>query len=251
MLGPKKRSDQRSEAPAKLDAKLGHLTAALSRRITELVTKAKPLAIEPNRVLQYAVLLVMTEREAETEAVSKEHTERSWHELAGLIQGLDTGYREVQEAGTRYRRGRRARNDLGASLDGVITKFRNFQQLLESQRADLPVHNEGMLSPRTLEGIRKTLEKLRISLVLEDDVLAKKRRAPSLSTTEKTYALWWFVVPRYRGKWSDMHSLATAWRLSDAKDVETFRSMVKRLPRSGQDTLTVMGSAWRPFFEKR
>jgi hypothetical protein len=201
-------------------------------------------------VLQYAALLVMTKREAETQAVSKAHTERSWHELAGQIHGLETGYREVQEAGTRYRRGRRARNDLGASLDGVIAKFRNFQQLVQKHRTDLPVHNQGMLSPGSLEDLDKTLEKLRISLSLENDVLAKERRSPGLSTREKTYALWRSVVPRYQGKWSDMHRLAKAWRLSGAIDVETFRCMVMRVPRTGQDRVSAMASAWRPFFEK-
>ena len=40
------------------------------------------------------------DRRAQGEATSTEHARRSWLELAGSIQGLETGYADEQEAAT-------------------------------------------------------------------------------------------------------------------------------------------------------
>jgi hypothetical protein len=141
---------------------------------------------------------------------------------------------------------------LGLSLDGVIAKWKRFRQLVDKHRLDLPVHNRQQLSPKSLETIRKTLAGLRTSLFLEDDVLRKAQRTPHLSISSKTYSLWRFVIPSYRGKWSDMHRLAVAWRLSRAKDVDAFRGMVMRVPRPGedQDLALLIGNSWRSLLKK-
>jgi len=249
-LGTEKRSGSRLEVPVELKARLGLLPTGLSQRITELVMKALSLNIELTRVLQYASLATMIDGDAQVDAISKDHTARSWHELAGVIHGPETGYWDEQEAGTRYRRGRRARQLLGVSLDGVITKWRKFQQLVDRRRVDLPVHNQQQLSAESLEAVGKTLVSLRISLFLEHDVLRKEHRRPRLPARAKTYSAWRFLVPRYRGKWSDMHRLAVAWGLSVAEDVETFRSIVMRVPPPSQDILRSLTSAWQSLFGK-
>jgi hypothetical protein len=215
-----------------------------SPRITELVTKALALGIDLDRVLQYAFLLTIVERRSQVEVSSEDHTDRSRHELAGQIQGLETGYWDEQEAGTRYRRGRRARHRLGASLDGLIKKWRNFEQVARKHRVDLPVHNQRRLSAKSLEAVGKTLESLRTSLSLENDIL-KEQHPGRLSISVTTYTFWRFKVPNYRGKSDDMYRLAVAWRLSAAKDVETFRAMVRRVPRPSQNLSLLLGSAWQ------
>jgi hypothetical protein len=134
---------------------------------------------------------------------------------------------------------------LGASLDGLIKKSKNFEQLAHKHRRDLPVQNQQRLSAESLEAVGKTLGSLRTSLFLENDVLSKEHRTPPLSTRAKTYSFWRFEVPNYRGKWNDMHRLAVAWRLSAAKDVETFRTMVKRVPPLSHDLSLLLGSAWQ------
>jgi hypothetical protein len=240
----------RSEALGELKAKLGRLPLPVSRRITELVTKVLPLKGDLDRIVPYAFLFTIVERHAKGEVISSEHTRSSWHELAGLIHGLQTGYRDEQEAATQYRRGRRARQILAASLDGVMTKWRKFHQLVNKHQLDLPLHNQERLARETLDGIRKALESMRTSLILEDSVLSKGRQLRPLSTTAKTYTMWRFGVPGYRGKWSDMYRLAVAWRLTYAQDVETFRSIVARLPPPSPEMQAQIASAWQWSFWK-
>jgi hypothetical protein len=86
----------KSEAAAELKVKLGPLPPALAREITGLVEKALPLGIALDRVLPYALLLSVVERRAQGETVSQEHASRAWHELAGSIHGLETGYRDAR-----------------------------------------------------------------------------------------------------------------------------------------------------------
>jgi hypothetical protein len=249
-LGMGETPTPKSESAAKLKAKLSRLPPALSREITELVRKALPAEIALDRVLPYALLLSMMERRAQGEATSKEHARRSWRELAGSIHGLETGYRDEQEAAARYRLGRLARHRLGASLDGVATTWRKFQQLVEKHRLDLPVHNQRLLARKRLDAVGKTLEGLRTALFLENDVLHKERSTPSRSTTTETYSLWRFTVPQYQGKWSDMHRLAVVWRLTDAKDLDAFRIMVTRVPRPSQDMTLFIQGTWQSLFGK-
>jgi hypothetical protein len=240
----------KSESVAELKARLSRLPPAVSREITELVMKALPLDIALDRVLQYALLLSMMERLAQGEATSKEHARRSWHELAGSIQGLETGYRDEQEAAARYRLGRLARHRLGASLDGVATTWRKFQRLVEKHRLDLPVHNQRQLSRKRLDAVGKTLQTLGTGLILENDVLHKERPMPSLSIRNETYSLWRFTVPQYRGKWSDMYRLAAVWRLTDAKDLDTFRTMATRIPRPSQEMTLFIQGPWQSLIGK-
>src|SRR6266851_10322179 len=120
------------EVLGQLDPKLAelysHLPSALASRISVLVRQALPQGIHPNRVLKFAFLYAKAERLAQGDSISKEHTRRSKLELAGEIHGLRTGYRDDVEAQRRYRRGRRARQQIKASLEAVLGKWRAFEQ---------------------------------------------------------------------------------------------------------------------------
>jgi len=212
--------------------------------------KARPLKLDLDRVLPYAVLLTIAERQAENEARSNEHTSRSWRELVGAIHGLEGGYHDEKEAETQYRRGRRARNLLSASLDGVVGKWKSFCELVAKYKPDLPVHNQRRLSREALDTISKTLERLHMELSLEDNVLTQERQARRLSIKATAYSLWRSAVPRYTGKWSDMHGLAVQWGLSISGDVEAFRSIVLRASRPGHQVPPGLADAWESLFEK-
>jgi hypothetical protein len=242
--------DSRSEAKADLNAKLAGLPSAYWPRVTELVTKAGPLKLEVDRVLPYAVLLTIVERQAKTEAPSDGHTRRSWRELLGLIHGFEGGYDDEKEAERQYRRGRRARSLLRASLDGVMGRWKKFQELVAKHRPDLPVHDQQRLSREALDGVRKSLDRIRMDLFLEDDVVTKERQVRRLSTAANAYSLWRSAVPAYRGKWSDMHRLAVKWRLSNSRDVEAFRGIVMRASRPGRHVPAGIADAWESLFEK-
>src|SRR5579871_1631265 len=96
------------------------LPSVLAARISVLVREALPLRIHPNRLLRFAYLYANAERLRQRDARSREHTRRSKLELAGNIHGLETGYRDELHAKQTYRRGRRARQQIKASLDAFL-----------------------------------------------------------------------------------------------------------------------------------
>src|ERR1035438_6141746 len=97
--------------PNQLDPTLAklysQLSAGLSSRIAKLVNEALPCGIHPDRLVKYAFLCATAEQQVQGNAVSRNHTSRAKHELAGEIHGLRTGYRDLGEAKRRYRIGRR------------------------------------------------------------------------------------------------------------------------------------------------
>ena len=203
-----------AEVLDKLDPDLRSLysqtSTTLSRRVATLVNKALPLRIEPNRLVKYAFLYATAEREARSDAVSREHASRSWSELAGGIHGLETGYWDQVGAGSKYKLGRRARQQISAGLQSVVSKWTQCEKVVNNHRAKLPANLHKRFSAENLTAIRKSLDYLGIGLEIEPDVLRQNAGGRDASVRQRTLMHWRFAIPRYRGKWSDMHRLAVA-----------------------------------------
>ena len=135
------------EVLSQLDPRLAELYSqlfpALASRVSSLVTGALPQRIHADRALKFAFLYANAEQrirgEAVSKAISKDHTRRSKLELAGEIHGFLTGY-DDEEAAQRYRRGRRARQQIKASLDALLVRWRAFDQVVRKHRSELPIH---------------------------------------------------------------------------------------------------------------
>ena len=239
-----------------LDPKLvklySQLSSAVSLRIAALVRRAGPLGIHPNRLVKYAFLYATAERQAQSDVVSKEHATRSKSEMAGILHGFRAGYWDHAEAKHRYRRGRRARQQVGASLEGVLRKWKEVEQVVQKQRSYLPVHAQPRFSDESLAGVRKLLLDMQRSTVLdEEDVLGEKDRERVLTEAAQTYIWWCFAMPPYGGKWKDMHQLARAWKLSDATYVTTFRTVVGRICKRVNCTRCPLGTAWEAILSEK
>lgn len=217
---------------AQLDPELAalysKLSGALASRMADLISEALHQGVHPNRVLKFAYLYASAERRAQGEAVSKEHGRRSRHELAGAIHGLETGYDDEAEAVERYRRGRRALQQIHASLDPVVTKLRAFVKVVEKHRSELPVNLRSLFSNAKLHDLRKILHKMEISTVVDEEDLTREKLLRERSVIAQTYIWWCLKMPRYYGKWNDMHRLAFVWRLSPTESVKSFRTVVSR-----------------------
>jgi hypothetical protein len=96
------------------------LPSSMSSPIASLVEKALPLRIHPNLLVKYAFLRVTAEKQAKGDAVSKDHAIRSRAEIAGELHGTKTGYWESTAAVQLYRGGRKARQQVAASLEGIL-----------------------------------------------------------------------------------------------------------------------------------
>jgi len=218
---------------AKLDPKLARLYSQLpseiTSRISVLMNAVPTRRIHPNRIFEFAFLYVTAERSVRAAGISKEHGRRSRLELAGEIHGLGTGYRDDAEAKQRYHRGRRARQQITASLEAVVGKWQAFKEVVQKHRSELPVHVQSRYSDAILRDITKVFQNMGIGTVLDGEDLAREKvEEPELSGIALTYIWWCREMAPYRGKWNDMHQLAVAWRMSSAS-AESFRIVVRRI----------------------
>jgi len=164
---------------AQLDPKLAELysqlPSAVASRISVLMRDPLAQGIHPNRVLKFAFLRATAERLAQGEAISKEHARRSKLELAGEIHGLRTGYRDDAEAKQRYRRGRKARQHVKASLEAVVGNWRVFKQVVQKYRSELPVHLQSRYADPILRDVTKIFQNMGIATVVDEDDLANEK----------------------------------------------------------------------------
>src|SRR5205085_1587307 len=131
-----------------------------------------------------------------------------------------------------------------------VSQWIQFEKLVNKHRASLPVNLQGRFSAEKLAAIRRSMDYLGIAVDMEADVLRENARGQEPSVSQRTLRAWRFVMPKYRGKWGDMHRLAVAWRISDAKDVETFRTASMAGSRGDKEFSYPLPDAWRSVLEK-
>jgi hypothetical protein len=225
----------RNALPQPQDPKLvklcSQLSQAQSSRIADLAKKTVPLDIDSNRVIKYAFLYATAEGQVRGDEVTKDHAGRSRLELQGALHGLSTGYDQGTEAKERYRCGRRARQQVGAALDGVLIRWNKVQQVVRKHRPNLPVYQQNQFSDENLTRVSTLLHDMLRATILDEQYVDAKEDSHWPTATAQAY-LWWLAMPPYRGKWNDMYRLAVVWRMSDAQTVDAFRKVVGRIRKS-------------------
>jgi hypothetical protein len=209
------------------------------------VRAARSRRIDPNRVVRYAFLYATAERQTQSDAVSDEHTRRAKRELAGEIHGFAGGYREDAEATRLFRSGRRALQQIQASLDALLGRWRAFEQVVGKHRSELPVHVQPRFADSALSKLGKRLHNMRVAIVLEEEDLTSERDGEQNrhSVITQTYIWWRLVLGPYSGKWSDMHQLARTWRMSPSLSLKDFQTVVNRSSK-GAVSVSPLGSPW-------
>jgi hypothetical protein len=121
----------------------------------------------------------------------------------------------------------------------------------KKHRSELPIHLQSRFSNATLRDVGTALQNMGIAVVLDEENLAgetgpKRRR----SEIAQTYVWWRVKVPPYRGKWDDMHRLASIWRMSPAGSVRQFRTVVYRIFKGVTDT-TALETSWESVLSEK
>jgi len=239
---------------SRLDPKLAelysHLRPAIASRISELVKAAQPQNIHPDRVLKFAYLYATAELSARGDPVAKEQTRRSKLELAGAIHGLGTGYQDDVEAKGIYRRGRRARQQIKASLESVLGRWTVFEQVVQKHRSELPLHVQAPFSDSMLQGVENVLKNMGRASVLDEEDLAIEHRLHGRTEIAQAYIWWHLLMAPYRGKWDDMHRLALSWRMTDTTSPKQFRNKVYRISKGAACTFS-SASSWESVLSAR
>jgi hypothetical protein len=225
------------------------LSCELASRIAELLSRAVGLRIDPNRLVKYALLLVAAEREVVGAAISSEHTARARAELAGKYHGFEEGYEKQEEARQRHRHGRKARQRIAASLSGVLRSWKKAQHVIGKNRRDLPMHAQTAVSAENLKVVADALYEIYWSIELGNaHALKGGSREKGSTLSIQTYVLWHNVMPKYKGKWKEMHELARAWRLTRCRGTDSFRLMVLRNSSEVEQLSVPFGRAWMAAF---
>jgi len=232
-----------------LDPKLAKLCSEmpseLSLRIGELVRQALRVPIHPNRLVKYAFLFASAQLQVERDAYSREHATAARAELAGEFHGLGKESSDGAEAQRRYNRGRRARQQVASSLNSLQMKCQGVEKIAQKYHLDLPVHLQQQLIPQKIAAICKELLALKNAAALGDKFPIDQPRSPDLTLPGQTYVWWRLAMAKYQGKWNDMWQLAVAWRLTDARDPESFRTNVGRVCRGLESIHYPFGRAWQ------
>jgi hypothetical protein len=258
MSNPRLQTKQAAEVLSRLDPSLAEMYAQLpselAAEIFALMRIASSLRIHPNRVLKFAFLRAtarhFAQRDAQGKAVSKDHERRSKLELAGGIHGLDTGYRDDAEAKRRYRSGRKARQRIMDSLEGIQRRWRAFEQIAERHRSELPEHIQSHFSIANLREIGTLLQRMGIAADLEGDLFREKAGERELTDIAHTYILWRLKIAPYRGQWKDMQGLASVWKMSPSGSVKNFRTVVTRISKRAASTFT-LNESWESVLSEK
>jgi hypothetical protein len=97
----------------------------------------------------------------------------------------------------------------------------------------------------TLHTVRRIYQTVGIAIVIdEEDLLSEEASGRELSERAQTYIWWRFVMAPYRGKWNDMHKLASTWKMSPAASVRNFRTAVDRMCKRPSVIVYPFGKAW-------
>ncbi len=243
---PQKQSEEISD---RLDPKLAKLCSqlppAVGSRIESLVKMALGAFVHPNWVVKYAFLLATAEQQAHGDAVSEDHARRSKAELVGELHGYLAGYWHPAKAMELYRRGRRARQQIQASMEGCLQRWVTAEQGVRKRRPELPVYQQAKFSEERLSSVRSLLLDMARTTVLDDEIPGKKSRSREPNVITQTFIWWHFCIAPYNGKTNEMYELAQLWQLSAAEDLETFRSIVSQACRRAKQSMRYpIGSAW-------
>jgi hypothetical protein len=106
-----------------------------------------------------------------------------------------------------------------------------FEQVAQKHRSGLPVRLQSRFSNAILRDVGKALQHMGVAVVFdEEDLASEKGAGRERSEIPQAYIWWRLKLAPYRGKWNDMHRLASAWHMSPAASVKSFRTVERRAP---------------------
>jgi hypothetical protein len=198
--------------------------------VEDLVKRAATTGVSPKRVRVYARYLAYSQGWGEAEKVDADHTFRALRETVGNLHGIYDGYAEPNKAEIEYRQGRKALQFVRSSTCGAIIAVGRLLRVFTTHQSELPQHNRDSFPPEKIQTMLDTLKDLLEATGPTDDYLRENERLcrSPFSATKQAYIWWHDQGPANRGRWDDMYAVARAWRLTEFKNVESFRRYVLR-----------------------
>jgi hypothetical protein len=197
------------------------------------VQQAQPLALPEERVTQFAHMLVAAEEVVSHRARALQHS----YDAVAILSASEHGAHESdpQEARRAYGNARKAQQIIHNSVRGLACDVRKFEQLLSSKYDSLQRNVKEEYPLKDIVAACNLLKAFAAQTKLPPEgpleITIRKKARGCLTKSGHAFQWWRAFMPQYSSKWNDMHSLARHWRLTDAKDLESFQRHVKRLEK--------------------
>jgi hypothetical protein len=205
----------------------------------------KNLSIDPLKLLAYARIKVVADGEVLSGSSADEHAKTAIDRRVASFYGLqgNAGVDAIRQAAAN---GRRAMSRIGQSAKRVRNALYRLSEIAEKNKNPTPLHFKRQLAahniPKMLASIERLEREIQVhlgdrnvnpELAIKEDL---KEHKSHLNRAEQTLVWWQVEVPRYSRKLEDMYELAKLWRLTDCKDIQTFRWRLTGLKKKAQFT---------------
>ena len=204
--------------------------ATLDEQVERYERQARKLNIKPELLKKYARILI-----AATKVVAhRHHGEQETRDLVACVAAGEHGILTIDPVKARkaFADARRVQQQVHASAEACSLKLTRFQRLLETRYESLPTNvksefplDKVIVASEVIHGFSKATKPNKTKLA------EVKFTQSELSLTAAGHTLLWWreFVPTHKGYWNERYRLAICWKLTKAKDIETFQRHVRKL----------------------
>jgi len=201
----------------------------LDKRVQQCVQRAGKLKIPEDRLVKYARMLIA----AEEVLAHRAWMEQSTRDTVALVAAAEHGIYEndPKKARAAYAAARQAQREVFNSATALANRLVRFEELLKLRHRSLQVDAASKFPLADVLAASNVIRSFAAATTPHPNNLAEVTLAKSeLSLTKAGHAfLWWRTcIEPYGGKWDHMYALARQWHLTDARDLETFRRLVRK-----------------------
>jgi hypothetical protein len=203
--------------------------AELGDRIKDLLRRASKLNLEPQLIDEYARIFMA----AQEVVAQRDRDEQRTSDIVACVAAGEHGIYtdDPVKARTAYASARVAQQRVHASASGCSGRLTKLEKLLETHHHALQEDVASRFPLKDLLAAVHLVREFASATAARNNLAEFKMQKSELSRTIAGHTfLWWHAyLPRYKGKWSNMYSLARCWRLTDAKDLEAFQRIVRKV----------------------
>ncbi len=203
--------------------------ADLGDRIKDLLRRASKLNLEPELIDQYARIFIAAQEVVEQRDRDEQKTSDIVACVAAAEHGIYTD--DPVQARTAYASARAGQQQVYASASGCAGKLTKLERLLEMHYRQIRVDVAERFPLKDLVGAVHLVRDFAAAAAPGKNLATFKMQKSELSRTiaGHTFSWWFYYVPRYKGKWADMHSLARCWHLTDVESREAFKRSIRKV----------------------
>ena len=138
--------------------------------------------------------------------------------------------KDPKKARAAYAAATRAQQAIHGSATGIANRFVKFERVLNAGHRLLQVDVGAKFPLASLLEATELIKQFAIATAPHPNWADMKMAKSELSLPPSGHAfVWWRKYMRYPGQWQDMFTLARLWHLTNAKDIDTFKRLARKM----------------------